>query len=102
MTIDKQVARLRELLPILTGDWQQMAGLPTNVLNSAGLRVARCDYDGEMDNPECGRNAEFITLARNAMPALLDELDRLRAHKCSASMGRTYFRPVFKIDESEF
>jgi len=40
-----------------------MAGMPTNVLDGAGLRVARCDFDGDFDNPQARANATLIAAA---------------------------------------
>ena len=70
------IERIKELLPKITkGEWAGMAGIPTNVLaDTFGLRVARCDFDGDMDHPECRANAEFIALCRNNIAALIEDL----------------------------
>ena len=36
-----------------------MAGTPSNVLDQSGLRVARCDFDGQW-KPACDANAAYI------------------------------------------
>ena len=59
------------------GPWALMAGIPTNVLDSGGLRVARCDYDGDFDSPEAHANARLIAKA----PAMLAELTALHAER---------------------
>lgn len=43
--------------------WSLMAGMPTNVLDHGGLRVARCDFDGDFDNLEAHANARLIAAA---------------------------------------
>jgi hypothetical protein len=48
-----------------------MASLPTNVLSYKGLRVARCDFDGDMDSPEAHANARLVSIA----PAMFDYID---------------------------
>ncbi len=120
MTLNEQIARLRELLPKIVQCNQ--------IANTGGRRyfaINTADSD------------EFDVLARNAMPALLaqlgepvtcgcgdirwrgdmchicgkcqmgccmcaDELERRRAHKCSARIGEEYTRPTFTIEDSEF
>ena len=59
------------------GPWALMAGMPTNVLDTGGSRVARCDFDGDFDSPEAHANARLIAKA----PAMLDELTALRAER---------------------
>ena len=59
------------------GPWALMAGMPTNVLDLGGLRIARCDYDGDFDSPEAQANALLIAKA----PAMLEELASLRAER---------------------
>lgn len=54
--LDKQVARIRELLPKIKPEVRTIYG-------AAGLED----------------NAEYLTLACSVMPALLEELDRLKA-----------------------
>ena len=50
--------------------WGVMAGMPTNVLDGAGLRVARCDFDGDFDNPQARANATLIAAAPDLYAAL--------------------------------
>lgn len=54
------------------GPWSLMAGMPTNVLDAGGLRIARCD-NGECDHPEAQANARLIAAA----PALLEVVEAL-------------------------
>lgn len=52
------------------GPWAQMAGMPTNVIGSTGIRVARCDFDGDAEHPETHANAALIAAA----PAMREQL----------------------------
>jgi hypothetical protein len=47
-----------------------MAGMPTNILGAGGLRVARCDFDGDFNNPEAHANARLIATAPELLEAL--------------------------------
>jgi len=61
-------ARALEVLgKIKNAPWDTMANMPTNVLDSGGLRVARCDFDGDFDHPQAHANARAIA----ALPALV-------------------------------
>jgi hypothetical protein len=51
-----------------------MAGMPTNVLGASGLRVARCDFDGDFTSPEAHANARRIVACVNACEGLPTEL----------------------------
>lgn len=53
------------------GPWLPMAGMPTNIIDASGLRVARCDFDGDFTHADCLANARLIAAA----PDLLDELN---------------------------
>lgn len=69
-----------------TGLFTLMAGVPTNVLSDGGVRVARCDFDGDMDHPQAIANAKFFAAA----PATLEALKTLRhvlAHVVSTAPG---------------
>ena len=52
------------------GPWGLMAGMPTNVLDNGGLRVARCDYDGDFDATSAHANARLIAAAPDLLAAL--------------------------------
>lgn len=52
------------------GLWSEMAGMPTNVLDSSGLRVARCDFDGDFNHPEAIANAKRIIECVNALDGI--------------------------------
>jgi len=45
------------------GPWSLMLGIPTNVLDSGGMRVARCDFDGDFGNSQAHANARLIAAA---------------------------------------
>jgi hypothetical protein len=45
------------------GPFTLMDGMPTNVLASDGTRIARCDFDGNFDHPECAANARLFSAA---------------------------------------
>ncbi len=46
--------------------WNLMFGMPTNVLGFNGMRVARCDFDGDFNSIEAVENARLIVEAVNA------------------------------------
>jgi hypothetical protein len=60
--------RMPALMP---APWDVMAGMPTNVLAASGIRVARCDFDGDFSHLESVHNAAFIVLARNAFDVMM-------------------------------
>lgn len=51
---------------------EPMDGMPTNLLDQTGLRVARCDFDGTV-NADAIMNAVDIRLAVNEHATLLTE-----------------------------
>lgn len=59
------------------GKLGHMAGMPTNLLAENGMRVARCDFDGDFDSPEANANAARIVLAWNAFDAFVDAFERI-------------------------
>ncbi len=63
------------------GPWGHMAGMPTNVLSGSGLRVARCDFDGDFDHPTAHANARLIATAPEMLDALRDLLDVVTGRK---------------------
>jgi hypothetical protein len=52
------------------GPWTAMSAMPTNVLTQGGLRVARCDFDGDFAHPEAHANARLIAAAPEMLNAL--------------------------------
>lgn len=76
-----------------------MAGIPSNVLDQRGIRIARCDYDGEMC-PEGDANAAYIIKCVNSYADLQADNAKLRAcvelyanednWGCSAIMSRDH------------
>jgi len=58
------------------GPWTLMAGMPTNVLNLGGLRVARCDFDGDFNSVNAHANARLIAAAPDLYAALTCILNR--------------------------
>jgi len=54
--------------------WALMHGMPTNVLDVGGLRVARCDFDGDTSHPLSHLNAERIVACVNACAGISTEL----------------------------
>ena len=51
------------------GPWELMSGMPTNVL-AGGLRVARCDFDGDFKSPEALANARLISAVTDLLASL--------------------------------
>jgi hypothetical protein len=45
------------------GPWGQMSGMPTNVLGAGGIRVARCDFDGDFEHQQAHANARLIAMS---------------------------------------
>ena len=66
------------------GSWSPMAGIPTNILGVGGLRVARCDFDGDFDSPEAHANARLIAAA----PELLMALEAVLTTRNAEAEGR--------------
>ena len=54
--------------------WYIGAGIRTNIFSEGGLRVARTDFDGDLDSPEAHTNGIYIVHACNALPDLEAEL----------------------------
>jgi hypothetical protein len=52
------------------GPWALMGSMPTNVLAMSGMRVARCDFDGDFEHPEAHANARLVA----AVPEMLNAL----------------------------
>lgn len=59
--------------------WALMAGMPTNVLDAGGCRVARCDFDGDDTHPECRANALLIAAAPDLLAMAQHALNRLES-----------------------
>lgn len=63
-----------------------MAGMPTNILDEGGLRLARCDFDGVL-NADAEKNARRFIACWNAMigiddpQAFRDKCDALQRFK---------------------
>lgn len=59
--------------------WSHMAGMPTNILNAAGMRIARCDFDGDFNHSAAHANAAYIAaMDPTTTLALLDDIDQLQ------------------------
>jgi outer membrane murein-binding lipoprotein Lpp len=66
-------------LAVRNTPWQPMAGMPPNILNDAGLRVARCDFDGDFAHSDAHTNAAYIVAASpDAILKLIAERDALK------------------------
>ena len=95
--------RLRELEAQLpTKLWGTMAGARWNVLDGdmSGARLACCGYDGA--HAETGEVvADFITETLNALPNLLDELERLQSALKFAQDGNEKAREALDIRAKE-
>jgi hypothetical protein len=64
--------------------WLPMAGMPTNILNSSGLRVARCDFDGDVNHKDAIANSAYISAASpEVVLKLLVEIERLEAENAA-------------------
>lgn len=70
------------------GPWTLMAGMPTNVLDAGGMRVARCDFDGDFDSPEAHANARLIAAAPALLAALTALLKTIRSEMPPFEAGR--------------
>lgn len=57
-------------MPHTPGPWTLMDGMPTNVVTEGGLRVARCDFDGDFSSPEASANAHLVSAAPDLLAAL--------------------------------
>lgn len=69
--------------------WTLMDGCPWNVL-SGGVRVARCDFDGDTNHPETRINAALIVRRVNQGPAfeaMLPIIEELAAYPCENAPG---------------
>ena len=67
------------------GPWLPMAGLPTNVIATSGIRVARCDFDGDATHVDCLANAHLIASAPDLYEACKEFL----------------YAPEYKCDECD-
>lgn len=58
--------------------------MPTNIFALNGLRVARCDFDGDETNPEAQANARRFVDCWNACAGMADpaaEITAMRAQR---------------------
>ena len=70
-----------------------MAGMPTNILDSGGLRLARCDFDGVF-NAEAEENAKRFMDCWNAMSGIADPaafMQAVREMVDGPVMGEQFF-----------
>jgi DNA repair exonuclease SbcCD ATPase subunit len=74
----EQIARLRQLHWLATKHWSASIGMDALVLRADGSRMVIGDA---IYHPEWALDAELIAASRNALPELLDELERLRADR---------------------
>ena len=95
LTID-DISALRALAEKATpGPWRQHLVDDTTVIDEAGNTVAQTFPDGGLDDDvdfatdteQREHDAAFIATARTALPAALDEIERLRAALCVAQGG---------------
>lgn len=64
-----------------------MAGMPTNILDEGGLRLARCDFDGVF-NADAEANARRFIACWNAMIGIPDpELWRAKMDKAESTVA---------------
>lgn len=87
--------------PASPGPWHVMAGMPTNVLDDRGIRVARCDFDGVPDGPhaaEMHANARLIASAPERLSACM-RLEAAYRHYEEVQKGS---RSVFIKDTGRF
>jgi hypothetical protein len=54
-----------------------MQHMPTNILDQSGLRVARCDFDGDATHPDAQDNAKQICQAMNSRVDLVAALEKV-------------------------
>lgn len=78
-------ADMRTPLEELRGPWSMMAGCPWNVLDQAGVRVARCDFDGDDKHPEVARNAASIAVLPEALAVVVRLLDETGWSECGCN-----------------
>jgi signal transduction histidine kinase len=90
----EQIARLRQLHWLATKHWSASIGMDALVLRADGSRMVIGDA---IYHPEWALDAELIAASRNALPELLDELERLRAE---ASAGEEY-RDILRRERDE-
>jgi hypothetical protein len=90
----EQIARLRQLHWLATKHWSASIGMDALVLRADGSRMVIGDA---IYHPEWALDAELIAASRNALPELLDELERLRAE---ASAGEEY-RDILRSERDE-
>jgi hypothetical protein len=50
-----------------------MSGMPTNILDESGMRVARCDFDGDFESHEATENAHYIVRCVNSYEDLRNQ-----------------------------
>ena len=83
MVTPEELKRLRELCDAATGgEWQRYGHIGSGSLARVRAIVGKCERTHRemfQDVPSDGNDAAFIAAARTALPALLDEVERLKA-----------------------
>lgn len=74
------------------GPWGLMSGMPTNVLGNGGIRVARCDFDGDFGHPECAANARLIAAAPDLLEAVKEFCRRVEAGEVRSIKSYAIFK----------
>lgn len=82
----------------------EMHGIPTNLLDQSGCRMARCDFDGTV-NVDAIKNAKYIKRAVNSYADMLAALQAIvasddQAYADLASMNVTPVAGLMELTEN--